>query len=1257
MILSGTVKVVDTIYYFNRIEKPNSVAWYVYNTAAIINDKKYVLSQDKLFKFDTKSLAPFLVSATQITIDSHQSYGNFYIINQITRAMSVALNTHFDNAVEELTDEFSQPVRTAEFIEDASTDELVSELADSVTSSIKLDKCIKFSGSTDRVRLDYIKEAKVSIKKDKEVLKGELLSIDFTASDVTLKTLNHKSSTFLRRSFDIEWQNANDFKNSTRFKELNLSMKAKSLSQLRATRDLSWYFDAKGKSKKDYKVVSTLKELEHYCKHILPYVKYWAYDIESTGLNFFINEDTELMDHIVSIMFSWKKDQAIFIPIDMEYMENIDGKAAMEMLRPFLETIPCGGHNIGFDARATFVEYGIKINVHDDTQILNFNRNTHGAKFNNSLKFLEHKHLGVDTLELKDIFGTSKLAGLFRYLPRELALIYACPDVDYWLQLFEVLYKKLDVSCRKCYRLDMQTLNHIYQADCNGSRVQMDMAVALRKYNNADKDVLEQLIYRFVGQEVKLRNYVKALELEAINNDYSAEQCESLLQDFIRSEDYKMAKYEFKIGSGKDLGNVMYKLLEYPVLAKSMKTQEPAVNSKALKGLLREKASTPGTWMKYDIPSALVEIDPKAEPLIKADDFNSKMYPLPLLIAEYRLRDKRDSTFFKALIDRSIGGMYYTQSKMAAAETFRIINTVQVLQGIMKKLIVPISDDHYMLVFDFSQIEYRYMGGMAKVRMLIEKLNHLRADFHTECCALLNDIAPWLVTKSMRGDGKALNFAIPYGMEIRSICESLYKVINDINLVRAQRQLNKWYEIFHEIKECLDDMRAFALDNGYVANENGRRRYFYTADDMTLEEWKDGLNKSRIGAVKRASGNYPIQSGAADLFKVAFIRFRNRLEKEGLGDLVKTSALVHDEIMSSVHKSVNPYFLYKIIYEECMLELKGHPRYFAGVSIVDNWYEGKADLYEAPMEFVEHALNNGYADEKFVWQDDAKTSVLNDIRSYMKDTYVKEFADLGVDLDKDVIDLKSIISNLTDYFLRGKMSLYYEPSKNSNDPINKNYENEMFIRGFEKFVMTEGTKECYTIIYPDDYPLGRYGKLTKDGREFIDESGVTTFFVNYTAPTSQGEDELIDDDLGFELLSSDFEDLDTFGALDILEEDDEELSAPVYFYMPQGVRAEKDEFELMEDNPEEFIKIYDTELTKVRVEKSRIVLDLTDIPYDDRSKVADYCNQFAVEEGTLGSLEVVFKIGINYRNTKTYIRGYSLKDLKELIEVTKEVVT
>lgn len=1253
MRLSGTVKVIDTNYYFSRIEKDNSVAWYIFNMSATIDGKQYLLSQDRLFKFDIKSLTPFLVSASEITVDSHRSYGNFYLVNQVTRAMSTALNTHYDNGVEEFTDEFSQPVDG----EESSSNEYNLN----IKNKLLVDKAIKFSGSTNRCRVDYIREARLKRgKKDKETLKGEYLTLNFSASDVTLKTSHHSDSRFLRRKFDIEWQDVNDFKNSTKFKELNLSMKAKSLSQLRATRDLSWYFNPDGTCKKNYEVVDTLERLEYYCKNIFPNIKYWAYDIESTGLNFFINKDKSLMDHIVSIMFSWKADQAIFIPFDMEYMPNIDGKAAMEMLKPFLETIPAGGHNIGFDARATYVEYGVEVKIHDDTQILNFNLNTFSAKFNNSLKYLEHRYLGVDTLELKDIFGTSKLAGLFRYLPRELALVYACPDVDYWLQVFKVLYDKLPASCRKAYRLDMSTLTHIYRADCNGSRVAIEMAEQLRNINNRDRDTIENLIYKYVGQEIKLRNYVKELEVEAIANDYTAEQCEALLQDFVRSDDYKLAKYKFNIGSTKDLGHVMYKILEYPVLARSAKTQEPAVNSKALKALLREKSKTPGTWLREDVPSAMLEVDPKADALISVKDFNEKMYPLPLLISEYRLRDKRDSTFFKALIDKSLGGIYYTQSKMASAETFRIINTVQVLQGVMKKLIIPISDDHYMLVFDFSQIEYRYMGGMAKVESLIDKLNHLRADFHTECCALLNDIAPWLVTKSMRSDGKSLNFAIPYGMEIRSICESLYKVVDDINLVKAQRQLNKWYEIFYQIKDCLDEMRVFALDNGYVVNENGRRRYFYNPEDMTLQEWKDSLSKSRIGAIKRASGNYPIQSGAADLFKVAFIRFRKRLEAEGLGDLVKTSALVHDEIMSSVYKSVNPFYLYKIIYEECMLTLEGHPRYFAGISIVDNWYEGKADLYEAPMEFVEYALNNGYADEKFIYQEDAKNNVLGKIREYMKDTYIREFKDLGVDLSNEVIDLKSLINNLTDYFLRGKMALYYEPVKSKDDPIDKKYENDVFIRGFEKFLMTEGERDSYTIIYPDDYPLGRYGKLTKEGREFIDESGITTFFVNYNEPVQ--EDSIVVDDVDLfdndlNLFGDGLDDLDTFDALDILESDDEELSAPVYFYAPNGVSVEKNEFEKMEENPEEFIKLYDTELTKIRVESRRIVLDITDIPYEERYKVRDYCNQFTVDSGEIGAVEVVFKIGVNYRDTGVYIRGYSLKDLRDIIEPSKEVTT
>lgn len=1246
MRLSGTVDILGKMYAFTRIETDSKVGWYIFNTVRVSeNGDEVGLDIFSLQDFVVSNLQPFLVAASEVSTEEYKTYGNMYFINVINKAFSKCINTQFKEV----------------------NDEIIKDGED------KVEERYLFRGVSDDVTLEYEKLTQMSLmkkvnkssddstsKKYRVSKSGLFTTLNFSTGDVKLTTIYTSNTGFhKKKEFKVEWETFDTMSSQElKFKEYNLSLKAKSLSQLRMTRDLSWYFDERGKPKKDYIVVDTLDKLEYYCKDVFPNVKFWALDVETTGLNMYESEHPELMDHIVSIMFAWKKGHAIFIPFDMEYMRNIPPEA-WDMLKPWMEKIPCGGHNIGFDARANLVDIGIEINLMHDTQILNFNINTHRAKYNNSLKFLEHKYLKVDTLELKDIFGTSKLAGLFRYLPKELALIYACPDVEYWLDVFEVLWKMLPVSGRKAYMLDMRTLKHIYKADAVGTRIDTVKAMELRELNNKDRDMLAELIYKFVGQSIAQRNYLSELSYEIEHNNLTDEQALKLLEDFFQSDRYVEAREEFNLNSGPKLAEIMYTKLGYPILAVSRDTGRPAVNAGALKELLKQKVEDNSNgWLKKDIQSHMLEVDPTTEPIIKAEDFNSHAYPLPLLIGEYRLRHKRDTTFFKAIIDNAIGGVYYTQSKMASAETFRIINTIQVLQGVMKKLCIPKTDDDWMLVFDFSQIEYRHMGGLAKVKSLVKNLNRFRADFHVECCALLHDKPAWTITKKMRSEAKSINFAIPYGMGIASIAQSLYKAVTEITKIHATRQYNKWLEIFHEIKELLDEFRKNALEYGYVQNELGRRRYFFNNDESeTLDDWKKLMSKGKREAIKRAAGNYPIQSGAADLFKIAFCQFRERLEKEGLADYVKTSALVHDEIQSSVSKNVNPYYLYKIIWEECMLTLKGHPRYFAGISVVDNWYEGKADLYEAPIEFVDYIINSGKADDKFVRCEDPKNMVLNDIKEFMKGVFIKDFKDAGLDCTSNKLDIKHLLENLQDYFLRGKLPLYFPPSVKAN----KDYENDAFIKALESFCLGLGYHEEIEVIYPDDYPEGKRAFVSKDKRAFIGDDGVIMREVVIQTPVK--DDSLVDTEINLDFGENDglslSLDMDTLDMLDMLETDDAEhgiddsfYSGPIYFCYDRRTSGPVDDSDKIDvDNmlDSEYIQMYGIGSSKVVVEMFRLVLDIDDCTDEQKENLMNYCNSIAVSEDSVGAREIVFKLGINVINTGCYVGEYSLEKLKELL--------
>ena len=1096
MRLVGSSTIDGNLYFFIRNTTQNRIDYYLFQGVKELYGKEYKLNEASLIGGINSDIEPFLIAAQSVSLDSYKYCGDVYTLNRFMDAFNKAkmIKDNHEHSEQKINKD------SIMYVNKTSNDNgyyLTGELnvktlavkADETATNIK-DTVGKILGDIKTSLFNKEVEQKINEAGAKVKSSSELAKFAFRWKDISGQTVHYSKSLRSDLALVKNWEE-NDIFNDVNFKERQESIiatRAKTIYQLRLEHDLSWYFDENGKSKKDYKIVNTIDELEWYCKNVFPKIKLWSVDIESTGLNMFNGRNPEHFDHTVSIMVSWKKDQALFFPINMAYIANLPGTWVAH-LKYWLEKIPAVGHNIGFDARGLFSDFGIRLNVKHDTQILNFNRNCYRAKRANGLKHLEHMYLGVDTLELKDIFRTNKLAGLFRYLTEDLALLYACPDVDMDLKLFYYLYERLPVSARKGYQLDMLALRECWEMDSIGNRVDQKKAKLFRDINNADRDLLAGLIYRIVGQKIALDKKMDELTSLSGDDELSVDEISEKIIEYMKSEEYKNAKYtDFKLTSGKDLARIFFKILEYPEQAWSDKPPYlPKVDAGVLEKLIKIKRKVPDDYLKNDIQSMMSQYDPEAEPLVKAKDFNETKCPVALLLMEWRLREKRDTTFFKQLLDTAVDEYYYTSSKLANAETFRIINTIQTLQGYMKKMIIPYDDDFYMIVFDFSQIEYRYMAGMAHVKALVESLNHVRADFHRECCALLHNIKAWLVTNKMRKEGKSLNFAIPYGMGVYSICQQLYKKVTRVLIPKAQQQLNLWQEKFHEIWDYLETRRDEALANGFVSNNNGRCRWFYDDENETLEEWKKNRTKGRIGAIRRAAGNYPIQSGAADLFKMALIRFRKRLREEGLGDLVKTTALIHDEMVNSVHKSVNPYYLYKIIAEEVMFQIEGHPRYYAGVSVVDNWYEGKADEYEAPIEFLQYIISSPLAQNKFLPEDKQdpkkmKLMVYNDIHEYMSKVFKKEFAPFGCDIDKsNVIDLRNLMANMEDYFLRERMSVYYKVPKTWKKPDFKMYENDGFIRAFEQYALAEGSFDEYKILLPKDYPLG----TTEIGRAHV----------------------------------------------------------------------------------------------------------------------------------------------------------------------------
>ena len=133
---------------------------------------------------------------------------------------------------------------------------------------------------------------------------------------------------------------------------------------------------------------------------------------------------------------------------------------------------------------------------------------------------------------------------------------------------------------------------------------------------------------------------------------------------------------------------------------------------------------------------------------------------------------------------------------------------------------------------------------------------------------------------------KAVNFGIVYGISDWGLAEQLH-----IMPYEAAAFIKKYFEIYPEIKNYLDECVSNTKELGYTITVYNRRRYMpeINSSNAALRKFSE-----------RASMNAPIQGTAADVMKIAMINVYNKMKEAKLAS--KIVAQVHDELIVDVVK-------------------------------------------------------------------------------------------------------------------------------------------------------------------------------------------------------------------------------------------------------------------------------------------------------------------------------------------------------------------
>lgn len=914
--------------------------------------------------------------------------------------------------------------------------------------------------------------------------------LSFRSEDLTLKTeFESEKSTNVAPFKQWEWEEDVSFSYKNIRRKI-ISLQAKTMDQLREEKDLSWYYNKDGTIKKKYKVLHSMEEVRSVVKEIeqmrncillrkpnneLPV----ALDCETTGLKFnslprFLDsgEKNPLKDEIGGMSLTWKDDQGIYIPFLHTKFENVPRKECLEFLKPYLETWYLETHNGLFDGKV-FFDYGIKLNIQDDSMIMLFNIDPTVAKGSKGLKENTMRRYGHETLDHDDVFPSKKDITSYYDLTEDIVQCYACADTDYTHKLCRDCRKELPSI--RAYRLDMRSMKYLIKVNYMGNRVDGKLLNSLSAVVDADITTIEELMFKFVGQVGQLTQATKIMEQQVRAGNMTKDEIPTLINDLKNSDSFKNARYEFSPSKNEVLTDIIYNKLNYPVVRVSKTSGKPTADKYALKDLMKEEYTDEadiGSWLKENVMSESLKYDSSLDYgdviLIRADEFNKKKYPFVVLLSKWKELMKLKTTFFSWFLNDAHDNMYYSDFSMTNAETSRIIGRMQTLKGAMKKLIVPYSDEWYLMGVDFSQIEARLMAFLAGKWDLVERLCKPRADYHVESAAILTGKHAWEITNKERGELKSVNFAVPYGMLEFSLAENLYgRPVTADKVDKARVLLAEWKKSNWEIQALLDSHRKFAVtrhpvlfwdettkkvekkEMRFAMNKYGRRRYFehgkYSGDNLDFKT---------VASIDRMSGNFPIQSYAAEIFKTAFVNINRRLEKEGLDDKVIITALVHDEFLMNVHRSVDKYKLYKILWDEMVQSIylpfkdkdgnwikdengewtldKNNPVkfFFAGISIGPEWHDIHGnDAHEAPTEYLMHMVNeieNGFYQFKDYEPGDVTEETFNETKEFMQELFFKECLKFQPDLRPDCIKFYKIVPAFFDYFLKGKLKIYGE---------------------------------------------------------------------------------------------------------------------------------------------------------------------------------------------------------------------------------------
>lgn len=727
--------------------------------------------------------------------------------------------------------------------------------------------------------------------------------------------------------------------------------------------DLSWA----DKSKKDYRLLVSNEDAEAFFEELEATEEMTGFDTETTGL--LVGRTKR--DVLVGLSISYKDHAGFYVPLQHKRFANIEMgmETFLARLKPFIQrgskkAKELVTHNGGFDWKVMKM-YGIDLNIVYDTFIRQGLKAISEAKNVMKLKEIVKRVLNYDVIELSDM-----------YKPRSKADILGVKKsvAEFDLYVDEITRYKLARAesfddLKYDFRFASAEFATLYGA-ADG-----DFPRLIHKIQDETWDKALDFIYRLEINLIPVLGEQEYYGVRAIESEFVRLYDETVAKlDTLEAQIYSLVGEEFNLNSPPQKARVVFEVLGCPVL--------PRFRNKS--GSLKTDKDTMKTLADY-----------------KNED-GTPRFPAIALMSQHTKLSTLVKSFYSKLPKLLTDSFLFPNYRQLGTETGRIScnsPNLQQTEKTSRKYMIPDTDDHYFLICDYSQVEYRIMAGMSGEKKVVDFFaNNPEADYHILAYANMMGKAYEDVTSAERKIGKVLNFGTTYGLEDENLALSLFGDNTEFHQRMASAKRAQYFGGVPVLRDYFESIRDEAQARGYVRTLFGRMRV------IPEFNYEGKTPAYKIQAGRRKAGNMPVQGTAADLMKLAMIRVRAAIRKAGfMEDDIRLVMNIHDELVVQVHKSINMWYALSIIRKAMEIDMSkyGFPPLYVGANVGTSWSDGKADELEAPVLLmdekiaeVEAKLARGeelptYQNPKEIWGNEISYFALRQVEKEIRENNLK----------------------------------------------------------------------------------------------------------------------------------------------------------------------------------------------------------------------------------------------------------------------------